>query len=373
MRLVYFSQDYTTHDWRYLNKLAQLIEEVYYLRLAKKKAVLETRPLPDKVKLVEWPGGKKEIKSWRELLQLLPALKNILSTIQPDIVHCGPVQTCGLLMALSGYHPWLLMSWGSDLLRDSERNWFWKKITQYTLKRANAIMVDTLAGRKKVLDLVKNYPAEKILIFPWGVDLSIFKPADFSPIRAKLNWQDKLVIISTRSWEPIYGVDIILKAFGQTAKKITTARLLLLGTGSLASEIQRIIQEQHLKDFVHIAGQVTQTDLVNYYNASDIYAGASYSDGTSVSLLEAMACGLPVIVSNIPTNREWVTDGENGYLFGPGNAEELAGILSKISADVSLLKEMGRKNIRIVKERADWNKNFQLLIEIYKRIETQKI
>jgi glycosyltransferase involved in cell wall biosynthesis len=98
---------------------------------------------------------------------------------------------------------------------------------------------------------------------------------------------------------------------------------------------------------------------------ADLYISASHVDGSSVSLMEALACGLPCLVSDIPANREWVTDGENGWLFPDGDAEALAArILQAIDRKYELY-EMGLSARQLAESRADWNKNFPLLLFAY--------
>jgi glycosyltransferase involved in cell wall biosynthesis len=101
---------------------------------------------------------------------------------------------------------------------------------------------------------------------------------------------------------------------------------------------------------------VSQADLPRYYRSSDLYVSASLSDGTSISLLEALACGRPVLVSDIPCNREWITPGEQGWLFPSGDVESFAQIVLQDASDRRRLQEMGQAARRLAEQRADWDK-----------------
>jgi glycosyltransferase involved in cell wall biosynthesis len=95
---------------------------------------------------------------------------------------------------------------------------------------------------------------------------------------------------------------------------------------------------------------------------------ASHSDGSSVSLLEAMACGKPVVVSGIPGNREWVTPEENGWLFPDGDAASLADrILHAAEQPAGRLSALGHGGRVVVEARADWSRNQRKLLEAYQR------
>jgi glycosyltransferase involved in cell wall biosynthesis len=88
-------------------------------------------------------------------------------------------------------------------------------------------------------------------------------------------------------------------------------------------------------------------------------------DGSSVSLMEALACGLPALVSDIPANREWVTDGVNGWLFPDGDVYALAAAILRAYDERMNLAEIGRAARAAAEEKADWKKNFQKLLEAY--------
>ena len=91
----------------------------------------------------------------------------------------------------------------------------------------------------------------------------------------------------------------------------------------------------------------------------------SKSDVSSLSLLEAMACGLPMVVSDVPAICEWVKDGENGYVVPRNKVNPISEKILKLFNDLNTARKMGEINLQIAKERADWNKNFLKLERIY--------
>ena len=114
-------------------------------------------------------------------------------------------------------------------------------------------------------------------------------------------------------------------------------------------------------------GQVGLAELPEIYRAADLYLSASHSDGSSISLLEALACGRPALVSDIPGNREWITPGEQGWLFPDGDDAALAGGILRAAAGGDRLERMGTRARCLAEERADWQKNFPKLLEAYKK------
>src|SRR5204863_3303946 len=101
------------------------------------------------------------------------------------------------------------------------------------------------------------------------------------------------------------------------------------------------------------------------FTAADIYVSASHIDGSSVTLLEAMASGLPAITSDIPGNAEWVEPGTSGVMFPDGDASALAQALTDLAPDSERMAAMGRRGRAIVEARADWARNRSRLFAAY--------
>jgi glycosyltransferase involved in cell wall biosynthesis len=369
---LYFTRDYTPHDHRFLSALAGTDHEIFFLRLERGYRQVEDRVLPERVQVVSWRGGRAAFR-WRDLLALVFDVRRVVRQIKPDVVHAGPVQLGAFMAALAGCKPLVTMSWGSDLLKDADRSWLYRWLTRFTLSRSTVLVGDCQAVRRKAESL--GLSPGRVFLFPWGVDLSHFSPAGGSTelsssahpidLRSRLGWQDAFVLLSLRSWEPIYGVDVVVRAFAMCAQEMPDLRLVLLGGGSQASWIQSFLQQHALHSQVYLGGQVNQLDLPAIYRAADLYLSASHSDGSSVSLMEALACGKPVLVSDIPGNREWISQGVEGWLFPDGDASSLAEGIRRASRQRRELSLMGQAARRLAEKRADWRKNFQVLLQAY--------
>ncbi len=373
MRILYFTRDYTSHDHRFLTALQKTGHKIYYLKLERRSHQLEDRPIPAGVEQVSWSGGRA-VTGLRDGPRLYFDLKRVIRSVKPDLIQSGPLQTAAFLAALTGFQPLVSMSWGYDLLADAQRNLFWKWATQFTLSCSAVMVGDCATIRRQARSF--GMSDEAIVTFPWGVDIQHFSPGDApapgtgqnitpDPSYSVAQTLSPFVLLSTRGWEPIYGVDVIARAFVQAARQRPELRLLLLGNGSQAALLRSIFLEGGVSEQVIFAGQVTQADLPRFYRAADLYLSASHSDGTSISLLEAMACGRPALVSDIPGNCEWVTPGQQGWLFTDGSIPRLVEAILAALEQRHQLAEMGRAARALVEKRGDWEKNFPKLLQAY--------
>jgi len=253
------------------------------------------------------------------------------------------------------------MSWGFDLQEDAQRSLWWRAITGYTLRRSTFFTCDA----QVTASLAAKYgiSGDRMSVFPWGVDLQHFTPA-----AARIEPQDaakRFVVLCNRSWEPRYGVDCVARAFALAARRVPDMILVLLGGGSEAGNIKNALTGAGLSERVEFGGYVSQEELPHWYRKADVYVSASHVDGSSVSLMEALACGTPALVSDIPANREWVEDEGNGWLFRDGDAEALADRLVEISGRRAELEGFARRARETAEKKADWASNFPVLLHSY--------
>lgn len=374
MKILFFSRDYTTHDRRFLLKLAETEHKVYFLRLENDGIGYENRSVPKGIHVIDWAGGTRPAPTPDSWLKLMPAFEKVLGEIKPDLIHAGPVQSCGFMTALMNFHPFLLMSWGSDILIDADRDDFWRWITDYTLRRADRLVCDSQSVRSKVISLVK-YPEKRIVQFPWGIDLRMFSPLEGnSNLRNQLGWEKAFVVLSTRAWQPIYGIEVLLEAFGRAYKVDPRLRLMLLGNGPLEGKVHELINAYGLRQAVYQPGMVSHEHLPEYFRASDLYMSCAYSDGTSISLLEALAMGLPVLVTDIASNREWVTADINGWLGTTGDAAAFSKLLIHAAQlDNDARMAISYQNRELATQRADWDTNISRLLEAYQDMHEEHI
>jgi glycosyltransferase involved in cell wall biosynthesis len=366
VRILYFSDNGSDHNHRFLRKLVSLGNEVYFLDATQGESTTNLMPGVRSVRLKQriprdaGPG---------QYAGLVAEFQSLLADLRPDLVHAGPVQTCGYVAALSGFHPFVVMSWGSDLLVHADRNLEWKRATEITLGAADGFFCDCESVRV-VAQRYAVIPDEKIVQFPWGIERGSFSPQGSAVSRESLGLTpDAFVFISTRFWEPLYDIDILLQAFNQAWRRNSQLRLLLLGNGSGVDYVRSFIADHELGGIVVAPGTITAQEMPRWFRSANAYVSCARSDGTSVSLLQAMATGLSVIVTDIASNHEWVAEDRNGWLAPPGSSEEFANkLLHAASIEPAHREAISECNRRIVAERADWDQNFPSLLRLYESL-----
>jgi len=286
----------------------------------------------------------------------------LLRAIKPDLVDGNWVsRSSGLYCAASGYHPFLATAWGTDILTEPKRSRVLRIFASFTLRVADAVIVDSEVQRKAVLDL--GCSASKICCFPWGIDLRKFKPEKgVCPLRENFGWQNFKLVVSTRMHYPIYDLKTLIESVPIILSKINSVRFIIAGDGELLEYHKSLAKELGVDYAIQFMGLVPNDQLPEVLRSADVYVSTSISDGTSASLVEAMSCGLPVVVTKIPGNEEWVGHGKNGFLFPPRNSRALAEDIVTILQNDKLRSNMREENLKLTKKRADWEKNSRIFL-----------
>ena len=223
---------------------------------------------------------------------------------------------------------------------------FRSKSEKEIIQRVDAIVVSTDLEKQ---DLILKYgaPETKIHSISPGVNLDLFKSIDRSESRRILNLdlQENIVLFVGRI-DSLKGIDYLVEAMRQLGQKFPF-RLQVVG-GSLdaspeLNELKSKIQEADLTDRVDIIGSVSQEKLVYYYNSCDIFVMPSLHESFGLAALEAMACGIPVVVSDVGGLKTFVTDSETGFLVAPANANEIAVRIALLLENDSLRNQIGEK------------------------------
>lgn len=295
-------------------------------------------------------------------LSSLPSLKKIIKKFSCELLHAQSASSYGLLGALANFHPYVISVWGNDVYIFPQKNKIFKKILEYSLERADVIT----SSSKTMAKYTGKFTNKQILVTHGGIMLDKFKPMKRDNSIFK---NDDFVIGTVKMMEPKYGSEDILDAFNLLKKKYPEKplKLLMVGRGSMINYLTEKSKALGISDSVNFTGRVPFDQVPKYHNMLDIYLAPSTDDSESfgVGILEAAACGKPVIVSNIGGLPEVVRDNITGFMVPPNSPEKLAEKIEKLILDEELRKKFGDNGRRFVEEEYDYDKILDYIISIY--------
>jgi len=246
---------------------------------------------------------------------------------------------------------------------------FRKVLAKQAAMKAHKIIVD--AKCMKQIWTSTGIPENKVQVIPFGVDTNLFNPnTNGNHIRKKLSIRRKdITIISTRPFFNHYNIECLIKAIPIIIKKHENAKFIIKGSGPLESDIKKLAKKLRVDQHIRFTEPVPYHEMPHYLAAANIYVSTSFIDSTSVSLLEAMACGLPPITTDIPGNREWIKNETNGLLYPPKDHKALAEKITQLVENAGQRKRFGERCHQIILEKAAWNKCVSKMETIYQSLQ----
>ncbi len=313
----------------------------------------------------EWGDAVRTVRI--PILRQAGALRALLKRERIAVALAGWIPNDGLVLACSGFRPFVLYPFGSDLLlraRDSLRA---ACLTREVLRAADRVVFQSgvLRAAGEALAGAQLPPCE---VIPYGVDTVRFnREGGDGLLRASLGVGERPLVVSTRNLAPVYGVDRLLRAFARARESLPEAFLALCGDGPLRGELEALARSLGIGEAVRFLGRVDRDLLPRWLPDADLYVSASLSDGASVSLMEAMACGLPCVVSGIPANLEMIDEGKTGFCSDYGGSEA-AGRIAEVLRDRPRARAMGMEARAAAVERYDAARAHDRLWEVCRRL-----
>lgn len=328
LRVLYFADAASVHTRRWV---AAAVERGA-------RAVVVTRnpgEVPGADEVITLRPGSDKLSWFAALPEVRRVSRELMQRFQPTLVHGHYVTSYGLWAAACGLKlPKVLTAWGSDILVTPRESRLMRAVVGWSLHHADLITADSM----DMLDEIGRYhpgaPCHQIL---WGADTDRFVPGEPAP---------GFQVLSLRSWEPNYNIDVLIKAFARLVQQRpeAQARLCLLGGGPQAAELQALAQQLQVHDQVDFVGRVGDQAMVEALQRSRVSVSVPTSDATSVSVLESMACGLPIIASDLPANRQWITPGQGGWLVPARDEAALVQALITAHDQAEVRQSMGQCN-----------------------------
>ena len=271
---------------------------------------------------------------------------------RPDIIHGNWIVPTGLIASIAGRLtgvPILNTARGMDT-RVSEKGPV-KHLFNLAVRLSDKVTVVSEAMKDRAV-------LEDAEIISSGVDTLFF---EISPD------YDSHTVVYARSLEPVYDPETLIKCIPLVIEKIPDARFIIAGTGSQERRLKDLAQSLGVHNHLVFLGLIDNESVASLMKKASVFVSTALADGTSIALLEAMAAGLIPITTDIEPNRHLISHGKDGFLFEPGNQENLAdNILHAFSHAIpsSVLAEKKEK----IKDKIYWSNIAKRFITLYNQI-----
>lgn len=289
--------------------------------------------------------------------------ENIVKQYQPDIIHVNTLPFLTSLQAIAVARrmriPGILHVHGvigmRNWLLDTAQRTFIRTVLRKAFHDATLIICLTKSDSLEVQRL--GCPHEKIRIIPNGVDIEKFKPSN-RRLDDLIFWGGRFI--------PQKGLEYLIEAFALITKERPKAKLMMTGNGPLFPKIYGLVKRYKLEKNVLFRGYVARNTMPDLLGVASVYVLPSLKEGMPYALLEAMACGLPVIGSNIPGVNDVIVNGENGLLVPPRDPKALAEAILTLLNDVKMRKKLGQNARELIVKKYNWNKIIPLMEKVYR-------
>jgi glycosyltransferase involved in cell wall biosynthesis len=288
-------------------------------------------------------------------------IRGLLRELRPDAVHAHWLCGFGFFAAAAGAKPLVTMPWGSDVMRARRMQQLANVIA---LRRSAVVMADSQALIDRLIGLGADPRSCELM--SWGVDLRTFQaatPAERASLRRELGLGEGPVVLSPRSLAPVYNARTIIDAWAQVAATNDAVQLVLKHMGTPGDDLG----ELPFPERVHVVGHVDYSQMAAYYRAADVCVSIPSSDSQPRSVLEAMACGAPCVVSDLPWVHEQLRDGREALVV-PIERGAVADAIRRLLESPDLAASIGANARALVETRHDSEANMDRVAEIYRSL-----
>lgn len=290
-------------------------------------------------------------------LKTIMRLRKIIRNIEPDILHSHYAGSWGLMGALTGFHPFIVTVHGSEVHLTKGLK---KLLVSWVLRKADLVTSDARHTINRIAKIAGEKVKDNTIMVRFGVDVDKFCN--------RRECKDKKIVISLRNHDPIYDLMTLIKAIPLVLESAPDVKFWIAGSGSMTGELKDAARKLGVEDSVIFSMVYGQDGVASALNKATVYVSTALSDaGLASSTAEAMACGLPVVVSNVAENRAWVCGkGKCKQVFEPGNHEELAkNIVYFLKHDV-VRKQYGERNRNVICALNNYDREMHVMEQFYK-------
>jgi len=288
-------------------------------------------------------------------LLIFPRIKKIIEEFQPDIVHLQMHFSVSQTMERVARSKHIPVVATNHFMPENLVHYLHlpKKITERIndlawrdCRRVLRHVLAVTAPTRTAADLTEAHLPMPVTAISCGIDLKRFKPENNGDyLRKRYEIPQKPILLYVGRLDREKNLDLVLGAMASAVRKVDF-HFIIAGTGAERGRLEKIRKEENLENHVTFAGFVPDEDLPNLYAIADVFVIAGIAELQSIVTMEAMATGLPVLAVQAVALPELVKDGENGFLFNPGDEKTLSLRMEKIFSDEKLRKQMGTASLK---------------------------
>ena len=293
-------------------------------------------------------------------LTALPKLKQNIQDFKPDLVHAHYATSYGLLALLSKFRPYLISVWGSDILQFPERSPLHKVVFKVIVNKAKRVFSSSKLMAESYNKFSKKNHCE---IIPFGIDLNQF---NYSEPNLKAN-AIKFCIVKTMAHT--YGIDIAINAFLKLKNLHPQYKLSLhiAGDGPELENYKQLAGTE-LDESIFFHGKIEYASVPQFIKQNDVFLNLSRSESFGVSVIEASACGRPVIVSNRGGVPETTVDQKTGFILKDLDVNHCVDAMTNYIEQPNLIIKHGLAGRKYVEDNYNFQQNLASQINVYEEI-----
>lgn len=291
-------------------------------------------------------------------------LRRVVECVRPALVHAHWLPEYGWLAARAGLHPLVASAWGSDVLGAGALG---RRRSRVAIRGADLVLADSAPLVQAARRLVPGGPP--VEVFHPGVDLDRFSPGDREQARRTLGWPtDVPIVLSPRPLQPLYNPGSVMRAFALLRRVMPDARLVLKHPGEVVpAPIADTIRRLGVQDAIDIVGHIHDAEMATLYRAADVVVSVPSSDSSPATAWEALACGRPLVVSDLSWARAELRDREHAWL-SPIDDDALAAALQALLGNRELANRLGSQGRLVAQETKDRRQQMRVLDERYRSL-----
>jgi len=312
----------------------------------------------------------------------LGSVKRLIKALKPDILHAHYATSYGLIGALSGFSPFAVSVWGSDVVSFPKKSPAHRAMVKFVLNRADLLF----STSEFMANVAAGLTSKRFVITPFGVEISdeLLVMSDEKSdellvmgdeyalgVSAETNESRPISLGCVKTVSEVYGQDILIRAFAGVVKEIDEVglRLELVGNGPDIEKFQELADELGIGDKMKFAGYVPNDRIMEVHRGFDIEVYPTRVEETfGVSVVEAMSCGVPCIVSKTGGLQDVVEDGVSGFHVPVGDVDAIKSKLIELIGNPDLRKRIGEAAKKRVAERYDLKQNAAVMIAEYEKL-----